>query len=278
MSEDSESATRSSRSPGHVEYDRIARTYDRRYAHSPMHGVASALRSRARALEAVDLLEVGCGTARYLADLPPGAARRCGLDLSTGMLEQARQRGADLQLLQARAGQIPFADGVFDLVFCVNAIHHFDHPGVFVREAYRSLRPGGVLAVIGSDPHDGQGAWYIYDYFEDTLQTDLRRFPSWGRIVDWMVTADFGGIEFHWVERIHDPKIGREVLDDPFLRKDACSQLALLSDEDYAAGLGRIKSAVEDAAAAGEDLVFLTDIRIGSILGRRSSRPSEARM
>lgn len=278
MSDDSEGATTSRRSPGRVDYDRIARTYDRRYAHSPMHGVASALRSWARALGAVDLLEVGCGTARYLADLPPDAARRCGLDLSTGMLEQARQRGAGLQLLQARAGQIPFADGAFDLVFCVNAIHHFDDPSDFVREAHRSLRPNGALAIIGSDPHDGHGASYIYDYFEGTLEPDLRRFPSWGTIVAWMVRAGFGGIEFQWVERMHDPKTGREVLDDPFLRKDGCSQLTLLSDEDYAAGMGRIKSALDDAAAAAKDLVFPTDIHIGSIVGRRSSRPSEARM
>ena len=243
MSDDSEGATTSRRSLARVDYDRIARTYDRRYAHSPMHGVASALRSWARALGAVDLLEVGCGTARYLADLPPDAARRCGLDLST-----------------------------------VNAIHHFDDPSGFVREAHRSLRPNGALAIIGSDPHDGHGASYIYDYFEGTLETDLRRFPSWGTIVDWMVRAGFGGIEFRWVERIHDPKTGREVLDDPFLRKDGCSQLTLLSDEDYAAGMGRIKSALDDAAAAAKDLVFPTDIHIGSIVGRRSSRPSEARM
>jgi len=271
MGDDGVSLTRLGSSPGRVDYDRIADTYDRRYAHSPMHGVAGALRSLVEALRATRVLEIGCGTARYLADLPPEAARRCGLDLSAGMLEQARQRGAELRFVQARAGQAPFAEGAFDLIFCVNAIHHFDDPRGFVEGAYRSLRPGGALAVIGSDPHDGHGASYIYDYFEGTLETDLQRFPSWGTIVDWMVRTGFEPVWFRWVERIHDPKIGREVLDDPFLRKDACSQLALLSDEAYAAGLRRIESALEQAAAAGEETVFPADIHIGAITGRRTS-------
>jgi len=269
--------TRSGRSARQVEYDRIAPTYDRRFAHSPMHGVACALQSWARALEAVDILEVGCGTARYLADMPLDDGRRCGLDLSIGMLEEARRRGRALHLVQGRARQLPFPRDAFDLIYCVNAIHHFDDPRGFVEEAHRCLRSRGALAVIGSDPHDGHGASYIYDYFEGTLETDLRRFPSWGTVLDWMVSTGFEAVEFHWVERIHDPKMGQGVLDDPFLRKDACSQLTLLSDDAYAAGMRRIEAALARATATGEDVVFPTDIHIGALVGRRTSQPSETR-
>ena len=277
MNDDGVRNATSASSPGRVDYDRIADTYDCRYEHSPMQDVSDVLRSHARRLGARDVLEVGCGTARYLADLPSERMRRWGLDLSAGMLEQAERRGVDLRLVRARAVPVPFADGTFDLVFCVNAIHHFDNPCAFVEEAHRCLRPGGVLVVIGSDPRDGQGASYIYQYFEGTLETDLRRFPSWGTVLNWMVRTGFGPIEFRWVEHIDDPKVGAEVLDDPFLRKNACSQLALLSDAAYSAGLRRIESALQQAAAAGERLIFPADIHIGALAAKRTGQLSEAR-
>jgi hypothetical protein len=69
------------------------------------------------------------------------------------------------------------------------------------------------------------------------------------------------------VEEIHDTKVGRSVLDDPFLRKEATSQLALLSDEAYAEGIGRIEVALDNAEAAGETLTFRSDITIGMLVG-----------
>src|SRR5437660_25768 len=78
-------------------------------------------------------------------------------------------------------------DAGFDLIFCVNAFHHFPQPRVFICEARRLLRPGGALAITGMDPHAGRDRWYLYDYFVGTQDTDLRRFSSSGTILDWMV-------------------------------------------------------------------------------------------
>ncbi len=64
-----------------------------------------------------------------------------------------------------------------------------------------------------------------------------------------------------------EPGPGRAVLDDPFLRQGACSQLALLDDEAYAAGLGRIEAALDAAEAAGETLTFRTDLFIAMVVG-----------
>ena len=68
------------------------------------------------------------------------------------------------------------------------------------------------------------------------------------------------------MEHIVDPKYGRAVLDDPFLKKHATSQLALLSDEAYAAGLRRIKAAL---AEADNDLCFPVEIISEMIVGQR---------
>ena len=76
--------------------------------------------------------------------------------------------------------------------------------------------------------------------------------------------------------RILDHKVGREVLDDPFLRKDSTSQLVLLSDEAYAAGLRRIEAALTEAEAVGRALIFPDDISIAMLVGRVSEREKSA--
>ena len=238
-----------------------------------MDGVLSALRTLLRNLEADRILEVGCGTGRWLGDLSPERCQGVGLDPSSGMLREAGKRPHHFQLVRGRSEQLPFSAETFDLVFCVNAIHHFDDPQGFVSEAHRVVGPAGALAVVGSDPHGRREEWYIYDVFEGTYQTDLVRFPTWDGIKNWMTASGFPQVQKRVVERIVDHKVGREVLEDPFLQKHACSQLALLSDEAYAAGLGRIEAALANAEAAGETLIFPTNILLAMIVGRKAGDP-----
>jgi SAM-dependent methyltransferase len=250
-----------------VDYDRLAPTYDRRFADGDQPRIAAALHALAHEQNAERILEVGCGTGHWLAGLASAARQVHGLDLSAGMLAQARRRHGAFFLARGRAGRLPYAPATFDLVYCVNALHHFEDPAAFVLEARRLLRPGGALAVIGTDPHSRQDAWYVYDYFPGTLQTDLARFPSSGAVLDWMAGAGFRRATWRPVDRIHDLKMGRAVLDDPFLQKQSCSQLALLSDQDYAAGLRRIEAALAHAEASGETAVFHSDLTLAMLTG-----------
>lgn len=259
-------------SPYQVDYDRVAPRYDRRHADGGLKGPARALQALAREVGAGAVLEVGCGTGHWLdvlhAALPAAAGPFHGLDLSAGMLAHAQARGAPLHLVRGSADVLPFPSASFDLVYCVNAIHHFDAPRTFVSEARRLLRPGGALAVIGMDPRHRRNWWYVYDYFDGTYETDLARFPSWGITLDWMAAAGFETVEWRVVESIMDAKVGRAVLDDPFLQKDATSQLTLLDDAAYAAGLERLRAAVAAAEAAGTQVVFPTDLLLGMVTGR----------
>jgi ubiquinone/menaquinone biosynthesis C-methylase UbiE len=267
-----------------VDYDRIASGYNRRFEANGTPGVAVALQSLARTLagehegdsRALSVLEVGCGTGHWLAGLE-GGHRLWGLDLSAGMLHQARQRPVALHLVRGRAGRLPFATGSFDLVYCVNALHHFEDRAGFVVEARRLLRAGGALAVVGLDPRRARQSWYVYDYFPGTYEADLARFPSWGTVADWMIAAGLGPLAWRRVEEIHDTKQGRAVLRDPFLQKDATSQLTLLDDEAYAAGLRRIQSALVAAERAGQTLSFATDLTLDMLVGRLApGRPEQA--
>ena len=95
---------------------------------------------------------------------------------------------------------MPFPALSFDLVYCVHAVHHFPGPQTFVAEARRLLRPGGVLTIVGMDPHASRDHWYLYDYFDGTLAADLARFPSPGDLLDWAVGAGFARAEWRVVD------------------------------------------------------------------------------
>ncbi len=249
-----------------VDYDQIASTYDRRFKDGRPRGTETVLLSLAQVLHAERLLEVGCGSGHWLALLRPATPHLYGLDLSAGMLSQARRSHGELALVRGRAGQLPFPDASFDLVYCVNALHHFEQQHTFIAEARRLLRPGGALAVVGFDPRQHRDKWYVYDFFEGTYETDLERFPSWGTVLDWMIATGFTRVEWKLAERIEDYKQGSEVLDDRFLEKNACSQLALLSDDEYRAGIDKIRAVVAAGKTTGETSRFHSEILLRALI------------
>ena len=254
-----------------VDYNKIAATYDRRFTASKQKQTAVKLQSLALDLAAQKILEVGCGTGRWLADLRQHTSHLYGLDLSYGMLKQAHHRDCYLYLLQGRAEQLPFPSGRFDLIYCINAIHHFNQPDVFIYEAFRLLQPAGACAVIGMDPHGHYQDWYAYHYFKGTYETDLDRFPSWDEVMDWMYTAGFEHSDLRHVEHIVDHKEGSAVLQDPFLNKEATSQLALLSQEAYNAGLDRIKKSLREAEKNGKEIIFPVDLQLNMLVGWKAA-------
>jgi SAM-dependent methyltransferase len=248
-----------------INYDTIAPKYDARYAQNPLAGVSHELRELVTKSLAHDVLEVGCGTGHWLIELQPLVRRVVGLDFSFGMLKQAQGPNDQTLLTNGDANHLPFPSASFDLVLSVNALQHYTNQQAFISEARRLLRPDGALAIVNLDPHIGRDHWYLYDYFEGVKAADLRRFPSSGTLLDWMLAAGFTRTEWRVADHIQQEFLGWEVLDNPFTQKAGSSQLALLSEDTYAAGLDRIYAAIADASEAPP--VFLTDQWLTLLVG-----------
>ena len=251
----------------HVDYDRIASQYDRRFIAGRPQRKARALLDLARRLNASVALEVGCGTGHWLQELAPAVPALFGLDPSKGMLSQARTKRVPADFVQGYARRLPFRDGTFDLAFCVSALHHFADPRSFVAEALRVIQPEGCLSVMGRSPPTHVDDWYVYRYFEGTYERDVARYPAWETVSEWMAAAGFERTELAEIERITAHRRDRQVLTDPFLQKSACSQLALLTDKAYASGLQRLKQELTRAEESGESLVFQWEVTISMLSG-----------
>ena len=250
-----------------LNYDRIAGDYNQRYPSAKSWERGQALLDLAKHFKEGHILEVGSGTGYWLNLLHQHTSNLFGLDYSLGMLEQAQSQPAPLKLSRGSAVQLPYQDNSFDLIFSVDAIHHFGDHRTFVKEAFRVLKPGGALATIGHDPHGGTTNWYIYNYFDGVYDTDLRRYPVGKSLLKWMEAEGFQDISSKTVEHIQNIHVGKSVLKEPFIKHDATSQLALLSEMQYQEGIQRIKTAIEEAEARNEQIVFSSDIQVKMFLG-----------
>ncbi len=127
-------------------YDAGADGYDARHAADPRraHRAATLDRLQLAAIGgAQEVLELGCGTGRLLAQVT--APRRVGVDVSAGMLHHAAARG--LAVVRADAHALPFADRRFDAVLAGKGVFRYLDPGRAFDECARVLRPGGRLVV-----------------------------------------------------------------------------------------------------------------------------------
>lgn len=99
-----------------------------------------------------DVLELGCGAARFASALAARGARCVGLDNSERQLEHARAMGVDFPLVHAAAEDVPLPDESFDVVFSDHGALSWGDPQRVVPEAARLLRPGGLLVFNVTSP------------------------------------------------------------------------------------------------------------------------------
>jgi len=98
------------------------------------------------------LLEIGFGNGAFfqeIFDAHPEVSIT-GVEFAPQMVREAHRRYPEavqrgrLNVLQGNSDCLPFADGRFDRMLCVNLIYFWEHPEEHLAEIRRVLKPGGL--------------------------------------------------------------------------------------------------------------------------------------
>jgi len=161
----------------------------------PVDPAAGSTTSYDRLIGAIDadepalhVLDLGCGDGilcEKLLSARPDLGRLCGLDVSQAEIAAARRRlaGRPVELFEARAQALPFADASFDAVLSHMVLMLLDPLDDAVREIARILRPGGVFAAVVNTGGMSGPAQSLYRTHYDGV-AKLHREASFHRLGD----------------------------------------------------------------------------------------------
>jgi SAM-dependent methyltransferase len=105
------------------------------------------------------VLDVGCGPGALTAELVArvGAGSVSAVDPSASFVAAARGRHPGVEVRQASAEDLPFADGTFDAAVAQLVVHFMSDPVAGLAEMARVTRPDGVVAACVWDHAGGRG-------------------------------------------------------------------------------------------------------------------------
>jgi phosphatidylethanolamine/phosphatidyl-N-methylethanolamine N-methyltransferase len=133
-------------------YDIHSLFYDATFGRLVKRRIERAIHQHMNISDRDVVLDLGIGTGVSL-NFYPNRGRIVGIDLSAGMLREARkkirERGLEhAHVFQANALELPFADNSFDHVFISHVITVVSDPYLLVREAQRVCKPGARIVIV----------------------------------------------------------------------------------------------------------------------------------
>ena len=162
-------------------FDQVADKWDDMRRTFFGEGVRDAAMRAAGITAGSTVADVGTGTGFLAEAALDRGARVIGIDMSEGMLTQARARFRGREF-DARAGEVdalPLANDEVDAVLANMVLHHAPEPPRAILEMARVLKPGGTLVITDADTHAHE--WLRTEQHDRWLGFDRAEIVRWFR-------------------------------------------------------------------------------------------------
>lgn len=120
------------------------------------------------------ILDLGCGTGRYLHNLSRRFSRSVGVDISAGMLDVARSTRSAIEFLHGDMETLAFEDCSFDVVVSSRVMTHLADTSRAFREIARVMKPDGIAVVTMIDTPPSYGYTRLPTDHADVFTTTFR--------------------------------------------------------------------------------------------------------
>jgi len=137
-------------------------------------------------------LDIATGTGHTAFALAPHVGSVIGIDLTEPMLAEAehlrkKKSAGNITFQIGDVHQLPFEDGIFEIVTCRRAAHHFSDIQRAIAEMRRVLRPGGTIVIDDrSVPEDDfiDQCMNLLDTYHDESHIREYRPSEWRRMLE----------------------------------------------------------------------------------------------
>lgn len=170
------------------------------------------LAERLGSLDGLRVVDVACGTGRWMTFAQSQGAKVIGIDLCLEMLITAGRKSAlSGRVALANAAELPIRQGTADLALCSFALSYFPSAGAAIAEMARITRRGGRVIVSDLHPHAVQAGWkrsfrsgdqvYVIDHHNHAIRFAYLAAERSGLTLDWELSACFGAPEHEIFQR-----------------------------------------------------------------------------
>ncbi|MGW4500862.1 class I SAM-dependent methyltransferase [Micromonospora sp. NPDC004336] len=213
------------------------------------HAVGRHLRLR----PGITVLDLGAGTGAWASAFTDWfGARVVGVEPAAAM----RSRAAHRPLLAGDAAALPLRDSTMDAAWLSTMIHHVPDLDAAARELRRVLRPGAPVLIRSPFPGRHQRI-ALFRWFPEAVRV-LRRYPDLARVRSVFAAAGFAVSS---VEPVAQTTAGSLAELAERLERRAHTPLQLITDEEYAAGLARLRAAAREETGPVVDHLDLLVLR-----------------
>jgi len=213
-----------------------------------------------------NVVDLACGSGNYTIALHDIGLNICGIDVSTQMIESAKEKNDKIDWYLSDIEDMSFRDGQFDGATCILAIHHFRDLVSSFKEVNRIVSVGSRFVIFTSSPEQMQGYW-LNEYFPRMMSKSITQMPETTMIESALTKSGFRllGYENFMIQPnlqdffLYSGKHRPEIYLKPEVRNGISSFSNLADDDEVERGLKELELDIKSGAFKQKSMNYVSE-------------------